>query len=187
MRGRGRASFVGGTPTSNGQACLCHHPRMSIEAGQKDGAAVRFPPPFVPLIALAVGVVTHLWVWPLPLPLEGVLRYSLGGLLFAAGVGLMAAAFGLFRQIGQDPAPWESTPAIISTGVYRFTRNPMYVSVGLLQAGIGVALANGWVVALVPLVWWVIYLIAIRHEEAYLEQKFGSAYTDYKTAVRRWF
>jgi protein-S-isoprenylcysteine O-methyltransferase Ste14 len=38
----------------------------------------------------------------------------------------------------------------------------------------------------VPAVWWVIYRIAIRHEEAYLEQKFGSAYSDYKASVRRW-
>ena len=102
------------------------------------------------------------------------------------GIGLMAGAFGLFRRTGQDPKPWESTPEIISTGIYRFTRNPMYVSMGLLQAGLGVAFANGWVVLLVPVVWGVIYAIAIRHEEAYLERKFGSRYTDYKKSVRRW-
>jgi protein-S-isoprenylcysteine O-methyltransferase Ste14 len=62
----------------------------------------------------------------------------------------------------------------------------MYVSMGVMQAGIGVALANGWVIALVPIVWLVIYFIAIRHEEAYLEEKFGSVYTDYKGSVRRW-
>ena len=54
------------------------------------------------------------------------------------------------------------------------------------SVGIGVAVANGWVVLLVPVVWTVIYLIAIRHEEAYLEEKFGSRYTDYKASVRRW-
>jgi protein-S-isoprenylcysteine O-methyltransferase Ste14 len=152
-----------------------------------DGAAVRFPPPLVPLIALALGELVHRLVWPLPLPVSGALRYGLAMLLIAAGFALMAAAFGRFRSTGQDPAPWESTPEIISTGIYRFTRNPMYVSVGLLQAGIGVALADGWVVLLVPAAWLVIYWIAIRHEEAYLEQKFGSVYTDYKASVRRWF
>jgi protein-S-isoprenylcysteine O-methyltransferase Ste14 len=98
----------------------------------------------------------------------------------------MLSAFGLFRRTGQDVKPWESTPEIISTGIYRFTRNPMYVSMALLQAGIGVALANGWVVLLVPVVSVVIYFIAIRHEEAYLEEKFGTVYTEYKSSVRRW-
>lgn len=159
---------------------------MSTESGSHDGAAVRFPPPFVPLIALALGVSLQVWILPLRIPLEGALRYGLAIVLLALGVFLMVTAFGLFRATGQDPKPWMSTPEIISTGVYRFTRNPMYLSMGFLQAGIGVALANGWVVLSVPVVWLVIYLIAIRHEEAYLERKFGSAYTDYKASVRRW-
>lgn len=159
---------------------------MTTETEAKDGAPVRFPPPFVPLIALALGVVVHLWIWPFPIPLGGALRYTIAALLLGPGVFLMAAAFGLFRRTGQDPKPWESTPEIISTGIYRFTRNPMYVSMGLLQAGIGVALANGWVVLMVPVVWIVIYAIAIRHEEAYLESKFGAVYTEYKKSVRRW-
>jgi protein-S-isoprenylcysteine O-methyltransferase Ste14 len=159
---------------------------MSTDTESNDGAAVRFPPPCVPLIALALGIALHLWVLPLRIPLEGALRYGLAVLLLAPGVFLVVAAVGLFRRTGQDPKPWLSTPEIISTGVYRFTRNPMYVSLGLLQAGIGVAMANGWVVLLVPVVWTVIYLIAIRHEEAYLEEKFGSRYTDYKASVRRW-
>ncbi len=159
---------------------------MSTQAESNDGAAVRFPPPFVPLIALALGVAVHRWALPLRIPLEGVVRHGLAALLIALAVFLMLAAFGLFRRTGQDPKPWLTTPEIISTGVYRFTRNPMYVSMGLLQAGIGVALANGWVVMLVPVVWVVIYLIAIRYEEAYLEEKFGSLYTDYKASVRRW-
>jgi protein-S-isoprenylcysteine O-methyltransferase Ste14 len=159
---------------------------MSTEAGPYDGAAVRFPPPFVPLIALVLGVVIHLWGLPLRVPLEGGLRYGLSALLLALGLLLMGGAVGLFRKTGQDPKPWLSTPEIISTGVYRYTRNPMYVSMGLLQAGIGVALANGWVVLLVPVVWTVIYLIAIRHEEAYLEAKFARAYVEYKASVRRW-
>jgi len=166
---------------------MSDEPSSTEVSSNSDGAAVRFPPPFVPLIALALGVVIHLWVMPLRLSIDGLLRYGLAILLLGLGAFLMAGAFGLFKQTGQDPKPWIATPEIISTGVYRYTRNPMYVSMGLLQAGIGVALGNAWVVLLVPVVWYVIYLIAIRHEEAYLEGKFGSAYTDYKASVRRWF
>jgi protein-S-isoprenylcysteine O-methyltransferase Ste14 len=56
----------------------------------------------------------------------------------------------------------------------------------LLQIAIGVGLANGWIIALTPLVLVIIYAIAIRHEEAYLERKFGGAYLEYKRSVRRW-
>ena len=154
-------------------------------AEEKDGAAVRFPPPLVPVIALGVGVVAQA-VAPLRLPLDGIARYGASAVLIAIGLLLGGSALRLFARTGQDPKPWVSTPEIIATGIYRFTRNPMYLGMGLLQAGIGVALVNGWVVALVPVTWVVIYRIAIRHEEAYLERKFGRAYIDYKKTVRRW-
>lgn len=154
--------------------------------GERDGAAVRFPPPLVYLAALAAGVLLHAWVVALPLAVGRGVRIAVG--LAVAGVGgaLVAAALGLFRRTGQDPEPWKPTPEIISTGVYRFTRNPMYVGMALLQAGIGVGLGNAWVVALVPVSLAVVYAIAVRHEEAYLERKFGAAYLAYKTSVRRW-
>jgi protein-S-isoprenylcysteine O-methyltransferase Ste14 len=104
----------------------------------------------------------------------------------ALGLVLLAGALGLFRRTGQDPKPWKSTPEIIATGVYRFTRNPMYLGMALLQAAIGVGWANGWILALVPAVLAVVYATAIRHEEAYLERKFGDAYLHYKRSVRRW-
>ena len=159
---------------------------MSAKVENEDGAAVRIPPPLIPLIALVVGVVLERWVWPIGWSIEGGGRFILSVVVCAAGLFPMLGAIRLFRESGQDPKPWESTPAVIEKGVYRFTRNPMYLGMGLLQAGIGVGLANAWVIVLVPVSWAVIYLIAIRHEEAYLEQKFGPAYTDYKQRVRRW-
>jgi protein-S-isoprenylcysteine O-methyltransferase Ste14 len=152
---------------------------------EQDGAAVRFPPPFVPLIALAVGIAMQ-FPWPIALSMDGLFRYGVGALLLLAGLGAMGAAMGLFREIGQDPKPWVTTPAIVSTGIYGFTRNPMYLGMGLMQAGFGVALANGWILLLVPATCFVIARIAIRHEEAYLEKKFGTEYTDYTARVRRW-
>ena len=86
----------------------------------------------------------------------------------------------------QDPKPWATTPEIISSGIYRFTRNPMYVGMALVQIAIGIGLANWWVILAVPVSLVLVYLTAIRQEEAYLERKFGSAYTDYKMSVRRW-
>jgi protein-S-isoprenylcysteine O-methyltransferase Ste14 len=147
---------------------------------------VRFPPPLVYVIAVIAGVLLHAFVFPLPLGLPLSARVGLAVLAALLGLGIGGSAFGHFRRTGQDPKPWESTPEIISTGSYRFTRNPMYVGMALFQISIGVGLGNGWIIALVPPVLAVVYKTAIRHEEAYLEGKFGETYIQYKASVRRW-
>ena len=75
---------------------------------------------------------------------------------------------------------------MIIEGIYRYTRNPMYVSFGALQAGLGLLLGSALPALLAPVSWWVIYLIAIRHEEDYLRGKFGADYVAYLGQVRRW-
>ncbi len=147
---------------------------------------MRFPPPLVYLLAVLTGVGLHLIGLSWRLDLGAGLRVAAAAASGLAGIALVGAALGGFRRTGQDPKPWKGTPEIISSGVYRYTRNPMYVGMGLLQAAVGFAAANGAIVALVPVSLGVVYRIAVRHEEAYLERKFGAAYVDYKQAVRRW-
>jgi protein-S-isoprenylcysteine O-methyltransferase Ste14 len=150
------------------------------------GTAVRIPPPVVYLGAVIVGVLVHGFVAPLPIALPIVLRIAAGTAAAVASLVIVGFAIKLFRRTGQDPKPWETTPEIVSTGVYRITRNPMYVGMALLQIAIGIGLANWWVIIAVPAVLVVVYLTAIRHEESYLERKFGHVYIDYKHSVRRW-
>ncbi len=157
-----------------------------MTAGDRDGASVRIPPPIVYLAGVIAGGLVDRYLFSVPLDLSRGVRFGAAAVATAIGIGVMAAAIGLFRRTGQDPKPWESTPEIISTGVYRFTRNPMYAGMALLQAGIGLALASAWIIALVPVVLAVVYATAVRHEEAYLEEKFGAAYLSYKSSVRRW-
>lgn len=158
-----------------------------MDVKERDGAAVRFPPPLVYLIAVIIGGLLHAFVFPLPFALALSARIGLAVAAALLGVALLAAAIGLFRRTGQDPKPWKSTPEIISTGIYRATRNPMYVGMALIQISTGIGWANGWIVALVLPVLVIVYAIAIRHEEAYLERKFGDSYLEYKRSVRRWF
>lgn len=153
---------------------------------EKDGAAVRVPPPLVFLGLLVAGVLLHRYVAPAPMALSQGIRIAAAAVAAVAGLILMGGAIGLFRRTGQDPKPWVSTPEIISTGVYGVTRNPMYVGMALIQTAIGVGLGNLWTVILVPVSVTIVYATAVRHEETYLERKFGEPYTRYKAAVRRW-
>jgi protein-S-isoprenylcysteine O-methyltransferase Ste14 len=157
-----------------------------VAASDRDAAAVRFPPPLVYAFAILAGSVLHLLAVPFGLGLPLVARIGAAAVSGTGGLALLAAASRLFKRSGQDPKPWKATPEIISSGIYGITRNPMYVSMGLLQLSLGIALDNGWILVFLPAVLGIVYVIAIRHEESYLEVKFGEAYRSYRSSVRRW-
>ncbi|MCP4250598.1 MAG: isoprenylcysteine carboxylmethyltransferase family protein [bacterium] len=158
-----------------------------MSSRNRDAAAVRFPPPFLFLISIGLGVLGHRFVRPWPLPgLEGLTRTVIGLAVVSAGVGLAVVALGLFKRTGQEPEPWKSTPSIVNDGIYRYSRNPMYVALAVVQVGVGLGLGNLWIVASVALSLAAVYFVAVRPEETYLERKFGDEYRRYKARVRRW-
>ena len=111
------------------------------------GARVRFPPPLVFLGFLLVGAFIHSAVLPLPFPLPRSMTLAAGGLLVVAAIALFAASLRLFRATGQHPRPWLPTPSLIVEGPYRFSRNPLYVAMTLVQLGLGLLLDDVWIVA----------------------------------------
>jgi len=157
-----------------------------VVAREDDSAGVALPPPLVYLAALLAGVVLHRLVVRFALPLPATARIAGAAVAAGLGVVLMAGAVGGFRRTGQNPKPWTVTPEIITTGVYRFTRNPMYVALALVQVAFAIGLANGWILVFLPVVLGIVHVTAILPEEAYLEQKFGAPYVQYKQSVRRW-
>ena len=154
----------------------------------RDGAAVRFPPPLIPLFTILLGIgLDRLWPIRPGFQLPAPARYWVGGLIVAGatlGLGLWPVI--LFRRSGQSEIPWTPTPSIVERGPYRFTRNPMYLQMVLVCIGVAVLLWNAWILLLVPLCAWALQRFAIRPEEAYLERKFGAGYLAYKQRVRRW-
>ena len=158
------------------------------ESEARDAAAVRVFPPAIPLAAVLLGVLLNR-LWPLDaawMP-AAPLRYWLGGLVMvAANLGLGFTAVRLMRSTGQSENPWKPTTEIVAGGPYRFTRNPMYLQMVLMCAGLGIVLGNAWILLLTPLCAWALFQFVIRHEEAYLERKFGEGYLAYKRRVRRW-
>lgn len=161
---------------------------MTENTEKESGAAVRIPPPVVGIVTIVGGylagrVFPILTNFELPTPM----RYWAGGLIVAISIGILGAwPMHLFRKSGQNPTPWSETPEIIVLGPYKFTRNPMYLMMVFVCLGFGVMLSEAWIVILTPVLAITLYHIAIKHEEAYLEQVFGDSYRDYKKSVRRW-
>ena len=80
----------------------------------------------------------------------------------------------------------EPTRALVTTGIHGWSRNPIYVGLFLVYGGIAIAMHSPWALILaVPLAVTIRYGVIAR-EEAYLEERFGDAYRDYKARVRRW-
>ena len=101
------------------------------------GARVRFPPPLVFLGGILLGVACEYLVAPAPVPVGRAIS-AIGGLvLLIAGVGFIASARVHFTRTGQSPIPWTPSSSLILQGLYRYTRNPMYVGMTLVQLGVG--------------------------------------------------
>ena len=107
---------------------------------EKDHAGVLAPPPVILLGHIALGVGLN-FAWPVAV-IPDPLQYPLGGVLIALGLGLMAWALRLFRVAGTNIPTHQPTTAIVSSGPYRVSRNPIYVSMVLGLLGLGVVLDN---------------------------------------------
>lgn len=158
---------------------------MSDDRSDKT-AGVIAPPPLLYLGTLSVGLgLDHLLGVP-SLGLGAPAKWLLGGTLAAAGIALALPAARRFRRAGTHVEPWKPSNALVTGGIYRHTRNPMYL--GLTLAYLGLAIAAGSPAALVlllPLLV-VVHYGVIAREERYLEARFGQPYRDYKARVRRW-
>ena len=154
---------------------------------RRDAAAVRFPPPLIPLATILLGgFVDRVWPIDLGFGLPAPIRYGAGGLVVACALTLASWAIAHFRARDQNEKPWTPTTAIVDAGPYRFTRNPMYLAMVLLCVGAAILLASEWILALTPVCAFALWWFAIRPEEAYLEGKFGESYAAYRRSVRRW-
>lgn len=142
-------------------------------------------PPRLYLSFMAAGFALDWWR-PIALIPEQWLQYVLGGLLITAGGAISSSAFKRFMRAGTNiPTPLPTT-ALVTGGIYGLSRNPIYVSMSLIHAGVAVAADNVWLLgSLVPLLVIMRYGVIAR-EEAYLDGKFGDSYVAYKAKVRRW-
>lgn len=159
---------------------------MSNEINKSKGPGVYIPPPlfYVLIFLAAVGIQK---IIPITDTLFHRAAMKITGLIF-----LITASYFLLRSLRQFFLT-KNTLILIKpasslqiTGIYRISRNPMYVGLAILYLGITCLVGNWWNVILFPLLFIIIQEYIIKREEKYLELEFGREYNDYKNTVRRW-
>ena len=150
----------------------------------QDTPGIWLPPPLVYLLALLVGLLLDRRVHVPFLP-RGVAR--LLGWPFVGGAMALATWFARTMR-GADTTMHINKPVsrVVQDGPFRYSRNPGYLSLTMIYAGIAVLRNALWAVVLLPLVLHVIEREVIEREERYLERSFGEEYLAYKARVRRW-
>jgi protein-S-isoprenylcysteine O-methyltransferase Ste14 len=111
---------------------------------------------------------------------------AVGSVLIVAGLLLLVFAGGLFKRAGTEMIPFRDVSALVTDGVYRFSRNPMYLGMALVLLGTActTGVASGLLVT--PAFMTVIEWRFIRPEEAMLRRVFGEDFEAYCSRVRRW-
>ena len=155
-----------------------------MSPNQADSPGVRIPPPLIFLGGLAIGLV--LSSWEPTAYLDRDIARPLGGILIGIGMLLALSAVRVFFQARTNLRPDRPSSALVRTGPYRFTRNPMYVSLTIVYGGVAVMMQSLWSLLLLTLVLAFIRIKVIEREEAYMERRFGAEYLRYKSEVRRW-
>jgi len=148
-------------------------------------SGVRFPPPLYFAIPLLLSVATQL-LFPATELLPRLAAAVAGAALIAVGVAFAASAIVTMRRAHTSLNPTVPTRAIATGGPYRFSRNPMYLSMTLVYVGVAIWTQAVWAFAYLPLVLFGVRRLVIDREERYLTEKFGDAYRDYCRQVRRW-
>ncbi len=152
-----------------------------------DSPNVKFPPPFIYVIAFCVGLWVHRTVGGDALPVgwhtagEGA-----GSVIAFGGFALSLSGVATFRRAGTHIAPVRPATALVERGPYRFTRNPMYLGLATFYTGIALLIGRLWPLLFLPVAILVVDRAVIAREEHYLTGRFGDAYQAYCARVHRW-
>ena len=150
----------------------------------KDHANVKIPPPVLTLLLIIAAFLLARFVrLPFAVPtLVEYIGFALVVLGFLLGLGAVLA----FRRAHTTLDPYHPVSSIVTSGIYGFSRNPIYLGFLLMVIGIPLNAGTYWGIILAPIFILLCNKLVIEHEEAYLEKRFGETYTSYKSSVRRW-
>lgn len=152
-----------------------------------DAADVAIKPPFLFLGALALGCLLSLVIPIGPgLGRPNTLALMVGLAFVLLGVALAVVSVRSFHVAGTSVVPGEPSTALVVTGPYAFTRNPIYVGFVLAYFGLAIVLTSLWVLLLLIPELAILQRGVVEREELYLERQFGDAYRRYQARVPRW-
>lgn len=142
------------------------------------------PPPAIFAVAIIGGaLVNRSYGWAFG---GGGPRQVAGLAVIAIGLSASFWAMQQYRLAKTSPDPKHRADALVTTGPYRHSRNPLYLAAAIMGAGLGVAMNMPGIVLALGLALLVLRNGVILREETYLEDLFGEAYLSYKARVRRW-
>jgi protein-S-isoprenylcysteine O-methyltransferase Ste14 len=164
--------------------------RTSQQAGDTATAGVVMRPPLLFLAALLFGFAwDHVLPVPRPIPEIGPVHSVsavIAGSLSLVGILIFAAAIRAFARAATPVPGTRPTRTLVTTGIYGWSRNPIYLGLLLLYVGIGLATRSPWILLLALPLFFILRYGVVAREEVYLERRFGEAYRDYEARVRRW-
>jgi len=149
-----------------------------------DHAHVIAPPALLAIALLAAGIVLHV-LWPVPFLPQSLSRTSGLALLVLSPLPGLSALL-LMRRVRTSSMPGVPTSALVITGPFRYSRNPMYLTFALFHAGLAVFFNSLSLALMLPLLVVILSRGVIEREEAYLTRLFGDDYQRYRAHVRRW-
>jgi protein-S-isoprenylcysteine O-methyltransferase Ste14 len=153
-----------------------------------DTARVIAPPPLLTLAAIVFGLLLDglfpAYVLSAALP-RGEHRL-IGAILIVVSLCLGIPALLAFRRAGTPAEPWKSAEALVTHGIFRFVRNPMYVGMIVFVAGLAILTASDWMLVMCLPLAAVLHIGVVKREERYLEARFGAEYRRYCEAVPRY-
>lgn len=144
------------------------------------------PPPLIFLGFLAAGWAIGQLVAEPGLALPDKVRRGLAVAGLVVGLGVEGVAVGLFRRAKTAVQPWKASTALVTTGLYRFSRNPIYLGFAITYLGLAIGLDSPLALILLAPCLLVVDRFVIQREERYLQSRFGSAYALYLQRTRRW-
>ena len=155
--------------------------------GRKDHPGVYIPPP---LFYFAIFYFALLLEQECPFGVDFLRRETtqfIGWVLCFIGAGVGGMTLLQFIRSRNSIVTIKSAHSLQTTGVYAYSRNPLYVSLFFLYFGMAVFWGNWWTFILSPFLVMIMKLYVIKREERYLRRRFGKEYKLYKRSVRRWF
>ena len=153
----------------------------------EDHANVPVIPPVLFGLGVGAGFLLE-WLVPVALVPPTLERpaFFAGSALTLLGLAFGGWALWTFLRARTTPHPNHPVSALVTWGPYRVSRNPMYVGLSAVLAGIALVANTPWLLALLPHVWFALRRLVIDREEAYLERTFGEEYRAFKARTHRW-